>query len=116
MRLRRLLAWRPLSSTGELIPGSGIALPRIIGTIAASFLIAFKERSNLDTWLRRVSSDTYRAPRCFSFSKQTACHRSGMVSYMIVVSLIDSQQVTDAGTIPSLLRVQLRPHYFLTAA
>jgi hypothetical protein len=35
---------------------------------------------------------------------------------MIVVSIIDSQQVTDVRTIPSLLRVQVRPHYFLTAA
>src|SRR6266566_4480141 len=32
------------------------------------------------------------------------------------VLLIDSQQVTDAGTVPSLFRVQLWPHYFLTAA
>jgi hypothetical protein len=46
MRLRKPLASRPLSSTGEPNRGSGVDRPRIIATIAASFLIAFKERSS----------------------------------------------------------------------
>src|SRR5260370_39947515 len=45
MRLSRRPASPRLSSTGEPIPGSGVDLPRIIATIVASFLIAFKERS-----------------------------------------------------------------------
>jgi hypothetical protein len=46
LRLSKPLASRPLNSTGELNRGSGVDLPRIIATIAASFVIAFKERSN----------------------------------------------------------------------
>ena len=46
MRLSRLLASRPLNSTGEPTLGSGGALPRITATTADSFLIVFKERSS----------------------------------------------------------------------
>jgi hypothetical protein len=45
-RLSKPRASRPLSSTGEPNHGSGVGFPRIIATIAASFLIAFKERSS----------------------------------------------------------------------
>ena len=45
MSLSKPRASRPLNSTGEPSRGSGVDCPRIIATIAASFVIAFKERS-----------------------------------------------------------------------
>jgi hypothetical protein len=48
MRSSKLSVWQPLSSTGAPNRASGDDCPRIIATIAASFLIAFKERSTSD--------------------------------------------------------------------
>jgi hypothetical protein len=45
MRLSKPRASRLLSLTGAPTPGSGVDLPRILATIAASIRIAFKERS-----------------------------------------------------------------------
>src|SRR6266852_4758886 len=56
MRLSRLLVSRQLSSTDAPNRGSGDVLPRIIATIAASFVIAFKERSSRSSYLSNSSS------------------------------------------------------------
>src|SRR5260221_58924 len=52
MRLSKPRGSPPLNSTGEPTRGSGVDLPRIIVTIANSFLIAFKERSTRQGHLR----------------------------------------------------------------
>jgi len=44
-RLSKPPVWRPLNSTCGPNPGSGDVLPRIIVTIADSFVIVFKELS-----------------------------------------------------------------------
>ena len=62
MRLSKPQALRLLNSTGELTPGSGVDLPRIIATIATSFRIAFKERSN--KWKKGLSGTANSVHSC----------------------------------------------------
>jgi hypothetical protein len=77
MRLSKPLALRPLNLTGEPNRGSGVDLPRIIATIVASFLIAFKERSSKLTI-------PYVALRCINYFRKRVKYRMNQIFGSII--------------------------------